>query len=133
MSSALRSGDILRCGNFPLRFEATHRPRARSLAGLVFVSIDGQRQTVMIHPEGGALGTFSGATVIGEHDSIARIHAFVYYDGEQDDRAGRARLRDQDKWSRHIGERHAATGRRRHPVRGAVKFVLSFCATSCRP
>lgn len=83
MSSALRSGDILRCGNFPLRFEATPPAKGALLAGLVFVSIDGQRQTVMIHPEGGALGTFSGATVIGEHDSIARIHAFVYYDGEQ--------------------------------------------------
>lgn len=82
MSSVLRSGDILRCGSFPLRFESTPPTKGALLAGLLFVSLDGQRQTVSLHPEGAALGTFSGATVIAEHDSIARVHSFMYFDGE---------------------------------------------------
>ncbi len=83
MSSALRTGDVLRCGSFPLRFESTAPSQSPLLGGLLFLSIDGQRQTVSLHPEGAVLGTFSGATVMAQHDSIARLHSFIYYDGEQ--------------------------------------------------
>lgn len=83
MSSPLRNGDILRCGDTALRFECTPPSTTAPLAGLLFFSPSGQRTTAPLRADGALLGSFQGSTVYGIHESIARQHAFVYCDGEQ--------------------------------------------------
>ena len=83
MSSPLRSGDILRCGGVPLRMEGMPRSLLAPLAGLLFFSSDGQRQTAPLHPDGAVLGSFPGGTICGEDESVARMHAFLYCQEDQ--------------------------------------------------
>lgn len=80
MSSPLRSGDVVRCGSVPLRFEVSPIGRPAPLAGLLYFSTDGQRQTAPLRPEGAVLGSFLGSTVYGEDESICRLHCLVYAD-----------------------------------------------------
>ncbi len=83
MSSPLRNGDILRCGDTALRFECTTPSTRAPLAGLLFFSPSGQRMTAPLRADGALLGSFQGGTVYGEHESTARQHAFLYCDDEQ--------------------------------------------------
>ena len=63
MSSPLRHGDILRCGETALRFESTPSSARAPLAGLLYFSPSGQRMTAPLRPDGALLGSFQGSTV----------------------------------------------------------------------
>ena len=83
MSSPLRHGDVLRCGNTALRFEVTPTATRAPLAGLLYVSPSGQRMTAPLRPDGALLGSFLGSTVYAVHDSVDRQHAFLYCEDNQ--------------------------------------------------
>ncbi len=83
MSSPLRHGDILRCGETALRFESTPSSTRAPVAGLLYFSPSGQRMTAPLRPDGALLGSFQGSTVYAVHDSVARQHAFLYCEDNQ--------------------------------------------------
>lgn len=61
MSSPLRHGDILRCGETALRFESTPSSTRAPVAGLLYFSPSGQRMTAPLRPDGALLGSFQEA------------------------------------------------------------------------
>jgi hypothetical protein len=121
MSSPLRSGDVLRCGSVPLRFEVSPIGRPAPLAGLLYFSTDGQRQTAPLRPEGAVLGSFLGSTVYGADESICRLHCLVYADdGNWTVMPTTARFETKLNGHTRRDSRDAAAAGRCHPVWGAA-------------